>query len=104
MQDGNGNELACFHGLWWSRNFDRFWQLLSRRNGPPVMICRLYPGSQPRFIDLDGKVKRLYWWNKWVKYGWAFLDPDTQTIYPGEREIDETTEDCFYEKESVSQG
>ena len=98
MQDKNGNELTLFNGLWWSKNFDRFWQLLSRRDGDPVIVCRLYPGSQPRFISLDGRFKRLYWWKLWVKYGWRFLDPETQQIYPAEREIDEDTENPYAKK------
>jgi hypothetical protein len=101
MQDKNGNELIYFNGLWWSRNFDRFWQLLTRRDAPPVMICRLYPGMNPKFLDARGKIRRLYWWDKWCRYGWAFFDPETQQLYPCEREINETMENC-YEKKSVS--
>lgn len=102
VQDVNGNELVSFHGLWWSTNFDRFWQLLCNKNGPPVMICRLYPGMQPKFVSLEGYTTRRYWWEKWQKFGWAFFDPDTQMIYPAEREINETTEYVNYEKKSVS--
>lgn len=101
MQDKNGNELIYYNGIWWSRNFDRFWQLLTARNAPPVMICRLYPGMQPKFLYFNGKVKRLYWWNKWCHLGWAFLDPETQQLYPGEREVNETME-TPYEKKSIS--
>lgn len=102
MQDKNGNELILFQGIWWSKNFDRFWQLLSRRNAPPVMVCRLYPGMNPKFVFCDGRIRRLYWWTKWVRYGWAFFDPDTQLIYPGEREIDENMEQGDYAKKSFS--
>ena len=103
VQDCNGNELTYFAGMWWSKNFDRFWQLVSRRDGPPVLTCRLYPGMQPHFMYSDKGKRRLWWWNKWRMYGWAFFDPDTQTVYPGEREIDENAEeDAYYAKKSIS--
>jgi hypothetical protein len=95
MQDKDGNELTYYNGLWWSTNFDRFWKLVSARNGMPVMICRLYPGMNPKFIYPKGVVSRRYWWNKWVRYGWAFFDPQNQLIYPGERTVNDNTERCF---------
>ena len=95
MQDINGNELVLFNGIWWSRCFDRFWQLISKRDGDPVMVCRLYPGMHPRFVYNKGNVRRLHWWNKWCHLGWAFFDPDTQLVYPGERRIDDKLEEPF---------
>lgn len=95
MQDKDGNELILYNGLWWSKNFDRFWKLVAVRNGPPVMICRLYPGMNPKFVYPKGVVSRRYWWNKWCRYGWAFLDPDNQLVYPVVRKINKDTEQAF---------
>ena len=73
--DKYGNEQVFFQGLWWGTNFERLWQLYSDRDKPPVMICRLCPGERPIFVK------------RWKERGYGFLEPETQTVLPGQRKI-----------------
>lgn len=85
--DKYGNEQVFFQGLWWGTNFERFWQLYSDRDKPPVMICRLCPGERPIFVKWSAGDNRYFWMKRWKERGYGFLEPETQTVLPGQRKI-----------------
>lgn len=101
--DKNGNEMINYRGLWWSANFDRFWQLLILRNAPPLLTCTSDNGKI-RYLTLkDGRPNRTSWWKKWHINKMMFIDPASQEVYPRVRYIDERMENIYREPQSVSE-
>ena len=80
--DKNGIPQEFLNGLWWSRNFDRFWQLLG--GDFPVLICygernltKFVVRGYTTFSYSRIKMKAAF-----EEYNYRFLDPETQQVYP----------------------
>lgn len=81
--DKNGQEVFLQNGIYWSNNFDRFWELLAESGDSPILI-------------MYGEQDKLKWFYRYkVPYGRSryrmnaafredqirFFDPEIQQIY-----------------------
>ncbi len=83
--DRNGIEQEYYNGLWWSRDFDRFWQLLG--GDSPVLVCYGIK-NQLKFVTrgfAGFSFNRFRMKEAFDEYNYRFLDPESQQIYPEER-------------------
>jgi hypothetical protein len=82
--DKNGLEVVEKYGIFWSRNFDRFWELLGEVGDNPILV--MYRGSQDRLkwfyrCRYPYSRSRFAMSKVFAQDDIYFFDPETQILY-----------------------